>query len=134
MKKNKSCLSCRKNSLDNIFNFGELPLVNNYYSSEEIEKEEKFPLNLLFCKSCYLVQLSFFPDPKKIYSTYHHVSGASHGNVEHLKEVANYVKSLADNSKTILEIGSNDNTLVNQLSNFGFKCQQSILLKILIRI
>jgi len=122
MKKNKSCLSCRKNSLDNIFNFGELPLVNNYYSSEEIEKEEKFPLNLLFCKSCYLVQLSFFPDPKKIYSTYHHVSGASHGNVEHLKEVANYVKSLADNSKTILEIGSNDNTLVNQLSNFGFKC------------
>lgn len=122
MKKNKSCLSCRKNSLDNIFNFGELPLVNNYYSSEEIEKEEKFPLNLLFCKSCYLVQLSFFPDPKKIYSTYHHVSGASHGNVEHLKEVANYVKSLAENSKTILEIGSNDNTLVNQLSNFGFKC------------
>jgi len=122
MVKNKSCLSCRKNSLDNIFNFGELPLVNNYYSSEEIEKEEKFPLNLLFCKSCYLVQLSFFPDPKKIYSTYHHVSGASHGNVEHLKEVANYVKSLAENSKTILEIGSNDNTLVNQLSNFGFKC------------
>ena len=44
MKKNKSCLSCRKNSLDNIFNFGELPLVNNYYSSEEIEKEEKISI------------------------------------------------------------------------------------------
>ncbi len=122
MQQNKSCLSCGEISLQNLYDFGDLPLVNNYYSLEEISKEEKFPLNLLVCKVCYLVQLSYFPDPKKIYSTYHHVSGASKGNVEHLNDVANYIKILGKKKQTILEIGSNDNTLVNKLSRFGFEC------------
>ncbi len=122
MQQNKNCFSCGEISLQSIYDFGDLPLVNNYYSLDEITKEEKFPLNLLVCKICFLVQLSFFPDPKKIYSTYHHVSGASKGNVDHLNEVAKFVKILGNNKDSILEIGSNDNTLVNKLSNFGFKC------------
>ena len=55
MQQNKDCFSCGEISLQSIYDFGDLPLVNNYYSLDEITKEEKFPLNLLVCKICFLV-------------------------------------------------------------------------------
>ena len=117
-----TCLSCKLGKLELIYDFGQLPLVNSYFTKEEIHKEELFPLELYYCSSCWLVQLSYFPNPKKMYNEYHYVSGASKGNVDHLNNFSAYLKNIGGNRKSVLEIGSNDNTLVKNLSNLGYKC------------
>ncbi len=119
---NKSCLSCNLSDLEVIYDFGLLPLVNSYFNKEDINKEEKFPLELFYCKHCWLVQLGYFPDPKKMYNEYHHISGASKGNVKHLRDVSEYINRISGSKKSILEIGSNDNTLIEMLKDLEFDC------------
>ena len=104
-----------------MFSLGRMPPVNAFITQEEIDKEEAFPLNLYFCGRCSLVQLGETVEPSKLFAHYLHLSAASQSNILHLKEVASLLEdrmgSLAGNK--ILEIGSNDGTLLSFLQKSG---------------
>ena len=74
------------------------------------------------CNDCYLVQIENVPSPEKLYKEYHHKSSASSGNVEHLENFKDYISSKYSKDTKILEIGSNDSTLLNLLSDDGYNC------------
>jgi len=110
------CYSCSSKT-KKVFNFGSIPFVNSFFESRQINHEKKFPLILYVCKNCFLLQLSKVPPPPELYDEYHHLSSASHGNIKHLEDVADFINNSLGNNLKILEIGANDLYLTNILKN-----------------
>ena len=72
-------LSCRfcKSKVKKIFSFGKIPIANSLISAHK-NSWEKFPLELVVCTSCFLVQTSKNLPKKKIFSKrYPYLSSAS---------------------------------------------------------
>ncbi|WP_440931027.1 class I SAM-dependent methyltransferase [Candidatus Pelagibacter sp.] len=111
-KKKYSCRLCKSKKLQIVFSFKKSPIGDDYIN--RIKKTKLYDLKLQHCKSCNFVQLSNVIDPKIVYGNYIYVTQTSHGLSEHFERLANYLlkkKIIKKNSK-ILEIGSNDGTLL----------------------
>ena len=68
-----SCVACKKKAFSNIYDFGLIPLVNNF-TKEKKKANKKYRLEIVYCKECYLVQIRKNVDPKillKIINIYH---------------------------------------------------------------
>jgi len=98
-----------------------MPPVNAFVTLEEKDHEEAFPLGLGFCRDCTLVQLTAHVPPEKLFSHYHHMSSASAQNRRHQTEVADLMfgRLRLGLKPQLLEIGSNDGTLLKELSSRG---------------
>ena len=78
-----------------------------------------YPLNLVECQDCTLVQLDYTVPRDEIYKHYWFLSSTSQQNVEALRDV---VKSLhkrvqIQQDDIWVDVGSNDGTLLKQVSN-----------------
>ena len=115
MKRINKCISCF-GIIDSCFNLGKIPLVNNFKSKPQLKK---YDLSMGLCRKCKLFQIEKNIDPKNLFSDYAHISAGSQSNLKHLKDVFNFInKKLKINNKTkILEIGSNDGSLLGILKN-----------------
>ena len=60
----KLCAGCDESNFLNILSLGEVPLAGVFPLKEELGIENKYPLNLLFCKKCSLVQTDSFIEPQ----------------------------------------------------------------------
>jgi len=106
------CRVCKSTLNKPFFSLGSLPPANNLPESSS-EYEDKYPLELVFCNKCTLVQLNYAVNPEKLFSNYLY-SSTSGMLADHF---SNYVH---DVSKTIgltqdsivLDIGSNDGLLL----------------------
>lgn len=108
------CLSCNSHC-ELVHDFGLMPLVNSFYTQNDIHLEKKYPLELYVCTKCFLIQIGNVPDPSEVYTEYHHLSSASQGNRSHLESVAEFIKHNIGNDLKVLEIGANDLYLSNLL-------------------
>ena len=114
------CKSCGYESLNRFLELGNIPPVNAFILPEEIESERAYPLNLAYCPNCFLVQLEEIVPPGALFRNYLHLSAGSQTNVNHLQEVADYLSkrfNITNNTK-VLEIGSNDGTLLEFLKKY----------------
>lgn len=93
-----------------IYNFGNIPLADNYKS------KEKFPIKLMLDIETKLLHIDKVPDRDSIYSEYDHLSSASKGNMNHLKDLANLINQ-KKGIKTILEVGCNDGIFLKYLNS-----------------
>src|SRR3989344_552646 len=111
------CKVCTTGKLKRFLELGNIPPVNAFLDEREISAEKSYPLNLCYCTSCLLVQLEEIVDPNELFSNYLHLSSSSPGNVNHLSQVADilYSRFKIDRNTKILEIGSNDGTLLSFL-------------------
>lgn len=114
------CKTCRNTDSVLLYDFGQMPAVNNFIDKKNVSKELKYPMELHVCKKCWLIQLSSVPDRSSLFDYYHHVSGASVGNVSHLEDVSEFIIQLMPNKGKVLEVGCNDGTLLNFLNKKGF--------------
>ena len=118
------CRICSSKNLEKFLSLGESPLANNFLKKEDLEKEElKFPLELVFCNICQLVQLSYVVDPKLMFKNYVYVSSTSNTFRQHFTKMAEDLKkdfNLDENSLAI-DVGSNDGVLLNGLQKFNIK-------------
>ena len=117
-KLNIECKSCKSDCLYLVYDFGAIPHVNKYYSLTKKFHEKKYPLRLAICSSCFLLQLLDEIDINDMFIEYHHMSSASHTNKEYLNSLSEKIFRDYKNKK-ILEVGSNDLTMVNFLLNKG---------------
>ena len=117
MKKFK-CLVCNSEEKFDVYNFGEIPLVNAFDKNKEIANI-KYPLSVVVCSECKVCQLEDVPAPKVIFSNYKHYSSASRDNINHLNSVASIVSNLLEPGSNILEVGCNDGTLLEILDKSG---------------
>ena len=119
----KQCRSCETEIVQPLFSLGPMPLVNRFITHDQIPKEELYELDLIYCNDCHLIQLGTTVPPTELYSNYQHLSSSSQMNLKHLDSVADYLKShfASDGSKRLLEIGSNDGSLLQRVANiFSF--------------
>ena len=116
--KRKYCAGCDDTDFLSVLSLGEVPLAGVFPLKEELEIENKYPLNLLFCKKCSLVQTDSFIEPQILFEDYRYISSVGLSN--HFKEVASILDDGYDvKGKNILEIGCNDGVLLEPLSKLG---------------
>ena len=102
-----------------FLSLGRTPLANSFLKKEELSKnEEYYPLDAGFCQKCALVQLIYVVSPEKIFKNYVYVSSTSSTLMAHFKELSEKIIKRISKGSTVMEIGSNDGTL---LKNFARK-------------
>ena len=103
------------------FSFPKTPLANEFVIKKK--KQEIYPLDLVFCKACYHLQLKHVVSPKILFSNYLYVSGTSKSFINHFENYAESIitKYKIKKNELILEIGSNDGVFLNAFKKRGYK-------------
>lgn len=121
-----NCRSCDEFLLTTVIDLGFAPPSNAYLSKEQLSKPEKtFPLRVMLCEACWLVQTEDFLDKDEIFdSEYHYFSSTSTSWVEHSKKYADsIIKELSLNSQSfVVEVASNDGYLLQHFQSSGVPC------------
>ena len=111
-----TCRGCDSTDLREVLAFGEMPLSNGLLSDSDLkQKEAKFPLTLVFCPSCSLVQIRETVEPEILFSAdYPYLSSVSEAWVDHCR--ANALELIEARklgpSSQVVEIASNDGYLL----------------------
>lgn len=119
------CQICKSADLKLILSLGHHPVPQEYLTSKMLHAEEvTYPLNVVFCDKCKLVQLDYVIDPKIVFPPhYPYRTGLT-------KMLINNFQSLSDNLSTlgylkpkslVVDIGSNDGTLLKPFKEKGMK-------------
>jgi SAM-dependent methyltransferase len=118
------CRLCDKSVLDDIITLSPTPPANNLITKEQLGKQvERFPLVVCRCDACQHLQLRYIVDPKLMFSTYLYVSGTSPVMRQHLADQADQLAERTRNAKNkfVVEIGSNDGSLLQNFQRHGFR-------------
>lgn len=108
-----ACRLCDSTNLAEALNLGETPLAN------ELDGTELFPLVVNRCGDCGHHQLSIAVAPERLWGpSYPYQSGTSPVFRKHLEQLADEVAAMKPCGR-VLEIASNDGTLVDMLSARG---------------
>jgi SAM-dependent methyltransferase len=110
-----NCRICNSERMQEILDLGIQPLANNLRSSKEQTLEKKFPLILLRCSDCTSIQLSVNVNPNLMFQDYLWITGTSQSSRNHCDKLADYISQFSKKFSVILEIGSNDGTLLRAL-------------------
>lgn len=118
------CRICLSRNLDKFLSLGSMPIPNGFLKKDQLsKKEEHFPLECFVCRDCYLVQLTCVVDPKIMFKNYVYIPSTSKvmmNNFSNLAYLANQKVNLEDND-LVVDIGSNDGSLLRFFKNFGAK-------------
>lgn len=121
--KRTRCGGCYSTDLCLILDLGTSPLTNNFPMSLD-EIQPHYPLELLRCSHCSLVQLSeIVPDDILWGSDYGFYTGSSWVAVEHQKRYAAQVMQQYANlcRMGVLEIACNDGTMLQNFKAAGYQ-------------
>ena len=109
---NVRCHSCGESDLKTILSFGLIPLADRLLTEEQLsEPEASFPLDLLFCPNCSLVQITESLPPETLYvEDYPYYSSVLPGLVKHFHSSAEAIIKLRNlnSNSLVIEAGSND--------------------------
>src|SRR3990167_5712141 len=112
----RTCRTCHSSEFDPVLDMGMNPLVNSLIAKENLEEaEEQFPLEVVRCRECSLVQVKKPIDSHKIYKDVDYLYFSS--DMPNLKEYFEaYAKEIRDRFNTqgnfVVEIGSNDGIML----------------------
>jgi len=120
------CQISGKKDLFEVIDLGEQPLCDSLLTSDDIKnKNEKFyPLKLMRSKSLGHGQLSYVPKDSELYHLdYPYRPGITQEVVDHHKEQSDKVikKNKLEKNSFIVDIGSNDGTLLKEYKKKGMK-------------
>ena len=118
------CRLCGKTKLTLVFKLEPTPPANAFVKKDDLGKNQTcFPLDVFFCESCYHLQLLDVIDPKILFENYVFVSGTSPVTVKHFEDYAKNILRHYPQSKNslIIDIGSNDGTLLRFFKKEGFR-------------
>jgi SAM-dependent methyltransferase len=108
-----ACRSCGAAALDPILSLGMTPLANALLDERDAP-EERFPLDLVVCRACTLVQITQDVPPETLFRDYVYFSSFSDTAVENARAIAERLVSerrLGAHS-LVMEIASNDGYLL----------------------
>lgn len=119
-----SCRFCRSSDVKTVIDLGYMPLAGGFISSKANSSNEKFyPLQLSFCKNCFLLQVNISVDPGILFKNYFYFSSSIKTLVDHFETIStDLAKEYKEPSgKFIVEIGCNDGVFINALTKRKFK-------------
>ena len=117
-----SCRSCGGSKLEKILQLGEVPLANALLTAEQLEQTEpKYPLELVFCPVCSLIQITVTVSPEVLFRDYFYFSSFSETMLRHSQDLVEHLirsRGLAGNN-LVVEIASNDGYLLQYFVRAG---------------
>lgn len=121
-----NCRHCDSPLSHCFLDLGKAPPSNNYLSAEDLDKpEKKYPLRVLVCNCCWLVQTEDFVGAEELFRPdYAYFSSTSSSWLAHAKEYSDRIISrlgLSANS-FVVEIASNDGYLLQNFVAAGIPC------------
>jgi len=114
------CRSCGQPDLEPFLSLGRTPLANGLLTAEQIgAAEDLFPLDLVFCPYCALVQITETVPPEILFRDYLYFSSFSETVLKNAETLVNRLieeRSLNSDS-LVIEIASNDGYLLRHYHN-----------------
>ena len=121
-----NCRHCNTKLLFSFIDLNSAPPSNSFLSKKNMNKAEKwYPLHVMVCSSCWLVQTEDFVQAKEMFSSeYAYFSSFSSSFLLHVRE---YVEEMVsrfslDNRSTVLEVAANDGYLLQYVKEKGIPC------------
>lgn len=113
------CRSCGSKDLHAALSLGEQHIKD--FLDDSLKEFPKAPLDLVLCRNCHLLQLKHTFSQDTLYSRYWYRSGTSPTMVRALRDIVlaatKHVRLSTDD--IVLDIGSNDGTLLSQYEIHG---------------
>jgi SAM-dependent methyltransferase len=117
-----ACRSCGYAALQSVLCLGRTPLANALLTEQQLdEPEETYPLELVFCPNCSLVQLTETVSPEKLFREYLYLSSFSDTMLRHAEQLAaELIDSRHLGTKSlVVEVASNDGYLLQYYQRAG---------------
>ncbi len=122
MAKSERCLVCGGVDRPMVLDLGSMPLANAFVKEQDLgEVEATYPLEVLWCQDCGLMQLSQIVPPEILFSDYIYMSGKSTTMAAHNAALAeSQVRALGLSADDlVVEVASNDGSLLASFMNHG---------------
>jgi len=121
-----NCRHCKVLLTETFLDLGFAPPSNNYLKESDLSRPEKyFPLKIMVCKNCWLVQTQDYTKADELFNPdYAYFSSTSVSFLAHAKNFADTLtKSLGLNkSSFVIEVASNDGYLLKNFVNSYIPC------------
>lgn len=115
----KKCRICKNTQLKKIFSLGKQPLANNLLNKKG--KARMYPLELLQCSHCTLIQLSYVVPKEELFDNYFYIPSISKTYLKHFDTLSQSLidrLQLEENS-LVVDIGSSDGSLLECFKEKG---------------
>ncbi|GFD88111.1 SAM-dependent methyltransferase [Tenacibaculum sp. KUL152] len=121
-----NCRHCNHSLSLSFIDLGVMPPANAYLDSQaDFEYESTFPLRVLVCEQCWLVQTEDFTRADQLFTEdYAYLSSTSSSWVRHAKKyVEDVIERLAlDQHSFVMELAANDGYLLQHVAKNGIPC------------
>jgi hypothetical protein len=117
-----ACRSCGARSIEMVLSLGVTPLANSLVRAADLTRAEpRYPLDLVFCDTCKLVQITETVPPEILFREYLYFSSFSEGMLAHARELtARLIQSLDLGPGSLaVEVASNDGYLLQYYKAAG---------------
>jgi hypothetical protein len=115
------CRACGSSSLTAVLSLGETPLANSLLEPDDPGPAITYPLNLVRCPECALLQIAEVVSPPALFSDYVYFSSFSETMLRHAEALAGKLveeERLGDGS-LVVEVASNDGYLLRFFKQRG---------------
>lgn len=120
------CRLCHSSNVEKVLSLASTPPANELLvSAEDAKTQEVFPLDLYFCNDCFHLQLLDIVNAERLFSHYVYVSGTAPSFRKHFQDYAALIIKdyNVEASSLIVDIGSNDGTLLSAFKESGMRVQ-----------
>jgi hypothetical protein len=121
-----NCRHCGSRLEHTFLDLGDAPPSNAYLSEADLEKPEQcFPLKIMVCTKCWLVQTEDYAQAKDLFSAeYAYFSSTSSSWLAHARAYAEAMTDRLglDGNSLVIEVASNDGYLLRNFIENGVPC------------
>jgi SAM-dependent methyltransferase len=117
-----ACRSCGQSSLTTILSLGRTPLANSLLTADQLDRPEPtYPLDLAFCSSCTLVQITETVPPEELFREYLYFSSFSDTMLQHARTLTSELIAARrlGPASLVVEVASNDGYLLQYYQQAG---------------
>lgn len=118
------CTVCGSSAPNKFLSLGHQPPSDAFVTKEQLESPEvTYPLDVLFCKTCSLVQLGYAVDPDVLFRDYVYNSGTNNSLRANFKNLVDRLAAKYNLAPGdfVVDVGSNDGTLLEHYLPYGIQ-------------
>src|SRR3989338_8756894 len=119
-----ACRSCGASGQKPILSLGHSPLANALLTEKQVkEAEQTYPLDLVFCPACTLVQITEPVPPEILFRDYLYFSSFSDTVLQNARVLAEQLITRAHltSESRVIEVASNDGYLLKNYKSRGIE-------------
>jgi len=115
------CRICGGTDFKRIIDLGFMPPADNFLKPEQLSRPETYyPLRLIICQNCQLVQLDYVVPPEKLFhADYPYDMGVTDSGAQHFHTMAQELGNNYPDKKKVIDIGSNTGELLRGFQQQG---------------